>query len=194
VPQGVKIAITDQAIAIEGPKGKLEQPLHPAVSVTYDETARNIHVTQRQVPGTPLRQARHHRAMWGTTRNLIANIIEGVAKGYTQQLQVVGVGYSARLDKRTLCLKVGLANELRIPIPDAVNVDPPEAGNIMITGVGQIPAATITCHSADKRIIGQFTSSLRRLRPPEPYKGKGIRYLGEEVKRKAGKALAAGAK
>jgi len=191
VPKDVKITVGDQHVTVEGPKGKLDLAIHESVAVVYDAAGSKILVTQHDVPGADIREARHHRAMWGTTRNLIVNMIEGVTKGYTHKFQLVGVGYSARIDKGALCLKVGMANELRVPIPPEVQVNPPEPGNIMITGIGQVPAFLVTCHSADKRIIGQFTSSIRKLRPPEPYKGKGIRYFGEEVKRKAGKALAA---
>ena len=196
VPSGVKVSVnaTSRTVGLEGPKGKLERAQHPAVEIAYDEAGRKLLVRQRELPGASLRQQRQARAMWGTMRRLLDGMIEGVTKGYTKQLQVVGVGYSARIDKADLCIRAGVANEFRVPIPAGIKVDSPEVGNLMITGIGQVPATTITCHGIDKQQIGQFAVSLRRLRPPEPYKGKGIRYLGEEVKRKAGKALATGAK
>lgn len=194
IPSGVKAAIADSVLIMDGPKGRRELRLHPAVAVEIDPAAAAITVAPRQTAAASTRHARQHRAVWGTTHRLISNMIIGVTRGFGIQLQVIGVGYGAKLDGKTIVLRLGFANELRLPIPDAVSVSPPETGNFMVTGVGQMPCTTLTFHSPDKQLVGQFAATVRRLRPPEPYKGKGIRYLGEEVKRKAGKALAAGAK
>ena len=194
LPEGVKAALSGDILTLEGPAGKADLPVHPAVSVSIDETARRIVVALREATGINAREARKRSSMWGTTQRLIGNMIEGVTKGYTQQLQVVGVGYGARLEAGTLVIRCGYANEMKVPVPPGIKVDPPAAGNVMISGIGQLPCAILTFHSTDKWLIGEFAASIRRLRPPEPYKGKGIRYMGEEIKRKAGKALAAGAK
>lgn len=192
VPDGVTVSITDATISAQGPKGTIEQAVHPAVEATFDEGARQIIVSRRDIPGTDTREARGHSAIWGTTRKLIANMIEGVTKGYSRKLLVVGVGYGATVQGAALTIRCGLANELKASIPEGLTIDPPEAGNLMITGLGQLPCTTLTIHGVDLHLVNQFAAAVRHLRPPEPYKGKGIRYADEEVKRKAGKALAAG--
>jgi len=192
VPEGVAVSVADAAVSVQGPKGKIEQAIHPAVEVAFDEGARQIIVSRRDISGADAREARGHNAVWGTTRKLIANMIEGVTKGYSRQLIVVGVGYGATVQGSDLAIRCGLANELKIAIPAGITVDPPETGNLMITGLGQLPCTTLTLHGVDRHLVNQFAAAVRHLRPPEPYKGKGIRYADEEVKRKAGKALAAG--
>jgi len=193
LPEGVKVSLADGSLSVEGPKGKVAMRVHPLVSVVVDEKARQIRVAPREFEGRDPKKVSLQRAMWGTTRSLIANMVEGVTRGFTIQLQVVGVGYAARIDGKNLMLRCGFSNEIAVPIPEGVTVEPPKVDSLMITGVGQVPCTMLTMHSADKELIGQFAASVRAKRPPEPYKGKGIRYFGEEVKRKAGKALAAGA-
>ena len=193
VPDGVKVTIKNGVLSAEGPKGTAQMTLDPAVDVNHDEAARQITVALKGLSGLGVRQVHQRRAMWGTTQRLINNIIVGVSVGYTKQLQVVGVGYTAKLDGNSLLLRCGFANEISVPIPDTIKVAPPEAGNLAVAGAGQMPCVTLTIHSADKQAIGQFAAAVRRIRPPEPYKGKGIRYLNEDVKRKAGKALAGAA-
>jgi len=190
VPDGVDVSINGGSLGLAGPKGSAQMPISPAVNVTFDAAAKQITVRQADMSGVGTRAARKQRAMWGTTHRLITNMIAGVTEGYTKQLQVVGVGYNAKVDGQNLLLRCGFANELSIPIPENITVDPPASGNIMISGAGQMPCVTVTMHSVDKQAIGQFAAAVRRLRRPEPYKGKGIRYMNEEVKRKAGKALA----
>ena len=193
VPDSVKITIQDGVLAAEGPKGAAQMSLDSAVDVGFDEAARQITVALRDLSGLGVREVHHRRAMWGTTQRLITNIIVGVSDGYTKQLQVVGVGYNAKIDGKNLVLRCGFANEVRVAIPDNITVDPPESGNLAVSGAGQMPCVTVTMHSVDKQAIGQFAAAVRRVRRPEPYKGKGIRYMNEEVKRKAGKALAGAA-
>lgn len=190
VPDAVGVSINDGSLGVTGPKGSAQMLISPAVNVTFDEAAKQITVRQASTSGVSTRVVRKQRAMWGTTHRLITNMIVGVTEGYTKQLQVVGVGYNAKIDGQNLLLRCGFANELSMPIPENITVDPPESGNIMISGAGQMPCVVITMHSVDKQAIGQFAAAVRRLRRPEPYKGKGIRYMNEEVKRKAGKALA----
>jgi len=193
MPEGVKVNADGKSITIEGPKGKLGFAIDPTVALEVDSAKRIIHVKQTDVSALDARDKRQANAMWGTTFRLIQSAFTGVTKGYEQKLLVVGVGYNARIDGQTIVLRCGFANEVKLAIPEGVKVAPPEAGNLMISGIGQVPAVTVTVTGIDKFLVGQFAASLRKVRPPEPYKGKGIRFIEEEVKRKAGKALAAGA-
>jgi large subunit ribosomal protein L6 len=192
VPDAVKVALSDRVLTVEGPKGKLDLAVDPLLDVAVDEKAGHVTVQPVELTTRDPKQARHQRAMWGTTRKLIANMVQGVTEGYTRELHVVGVGYSAEVRGQTLALRCGFANEVEMTIPEGVTVEPPVSESAAITGVGSVPCVRLVMRSADKQRVGQFAAAVRQLRPPEPYKGKGIRYVGEEVKRKAGKALAAG--
>ena len=169
LPKGVKAAVTNGVLTVEGPLGKLEQRLHPAVSVAVDSAAAQISVARSG-------DNRIARSVHGLTRALAANMVEGVSKGYEKKLEIVGVGYLAALQKNTLQLRVGFANELQVPIPAGLTVTVPDQTHISIKGI-------------DKQLVGQFAAEVRALRKPEPYKGKGIRYENEQVRRKAGKAV-----
>jgi large subunit ribosomal protein L6 len=169
IPKGVKAAVEAGTLKVEGPLGKLEQRLHPAVSVQIDAAAGVLQVNRAD-------DGRTSRAVHGLTRALAANMVEGVAKGYEKKLEIVGVGYIAAIQKNTLQLRVGFANELQVPIPAGLNVTCPDQTHIVIKGI-------------DKQLVGQFAAEVRSLRKPEPYKGKGIRYENEQVRRKAGKAV-----
>jgi len=192
LPAGVKAALTGRTLAVQGPKGTAELAIHPLISVRVDEAGRRITVAPDDPRGRNPKEARLQRSMWGTTRKLIANMVHGVTEGYTREVQVVGVGYAARIDGKNLVLRCGYSHEIVVPIPDGITVDPPKPDSLMVSGVGQTPCTTLTFHGVDKQQVGLFAATVRQKRPPEPYKGKGIRYMGEEVKRKAGKALAAG--
>ena len=194
LPDGVKAELKSDVLTLEGPKGQARLAIHPALSATLESGPRQITLSLREKTALGARAERSRRAMWGTANRLIANAVKGVVEGYTKELQIVGVGYGARLEGGALIVRCGFANEVRASIPEGVTVDPPRAGNIMVTGVGQMPCVTVAFRSVDKRLIGEFAASVRRIRPPEPYKNKGIRYTGEEIRRKAGKALAAGTK
>lgn len=169
VPAGVKISIADQTISVEGPKGKLEWQFRPEVSVAYDEPSKTITVTRRD-------DERLSRALHGLTRALIVNMVVGVTEGYERRLEIQGVGYLAAVQGTILQLRVGLANELHVPIPEGIKVSVPDQQHIVIQGI-------------EKQLVGHFAASVRALRKPEPYKGKGIRYLNEPVRRKQGKAM-----
>ena len=169
VPAGVKIQIADRTITVEGPLGKLQWEHRPEVSVAYDEPAKTLTVTRRD-------DERQSRALHGLTRALVVNMIVGVTQGYEKRLEIQGVGYLAAVQGKMLQLRVGLANELQVPIPEGVKVTVPDQQHIVIQGI-------------DKQKVGHFAASVRALRKPEPYKGKGIRYLGEAVRRKQGKAM-----
>jgi large subunit ribosomal protein L6 len=169
IPKGVKVAVADGLLSVEGPLGKLSQPIHPAVAVAVDPSAASLAVTRSS-------DNRVARSLHGLTRALAANMVEGVSKGYEKKLEIVGVGYLAAIQKNVLQLRVGFANELQVPIPAGLTVTCPDQTHISIKGI-------------DKQLVGQFAAEVRSLRKPEPYKGKGIRYEGEQVRRKAGKAV-----
>ena len=169
LPKGVKASLRDGTLVVEGPLGKLEHRLHPAVTVTIDAAAGSIAVTRAD-------DGRVSRSVHGLTRALVANMTEGVSKGFEKKLEIVGVGYLAALQKNVLQLRVGFANELQVPIPAGLTVTCPDQTHVTIKGI-------------DKQLVGQFAAEVRSLRKPEPYKGKGIRYENEQVRRKAGKAV-----
>ena len=169
IPKGVKAAVEAGTLKVEGPLGKLEQQLHPAVSIDLDVATGKL--TVNRVDDT-----RVARSVHGLTRALAANMVEGVTKGYEKKLEIVGVGYIAAVQKNMLQLRVGYANELQVPIPSGLNVTCPDQTHVVIKGI-------------DKQLVGQFAAEVRSLRKPEPYKGKGIRYENEQVRRKAGKAV-----
>ncbi len=170
VPENVQVHIVDRTISVEGPLGKLQWEYRPEVVVEYDSAARQIKV-RRAV------QSRQAKAFHGLTRALIQNMIIGVTQGYEKRLEIVGVGYLAAVEKQknVLQLRVGFANELQVPIPPGLQVSCPDQQHIVIRGI-------------DKQLVGQFAALVRAKRKPEPYKGKGIRYEGEQIRRKEGKA------
>lgn len=170
VPANVTVSVADNKIDVKGPKGELSLNYRQEVGVSFDEGKRELLVTRAD-------DERLSRALHGLTRSLIANMVEGVSSGYTKKLEIVGVGYQAQLKKaNTVALQVGYANQVVLEAPAGVSVAVPDATHITITG-------------ADKQAVGQFAAEVRKVRPPEPYKGKGIRYEGEVVRRKAGKAF-----
>ena len=170
VPANVKVSVADATVAVDGPNGQLQFQHRPEIGVSYDEAKREIAVTRGD-------DERLSRALHGLTRSLVANMVKGVTEGYTKKLEIVGVGYQAQLKKaNTVELQVGYANRVVMEAPEGVKVQVVDPTHITITG-------------ADKQKVGQFAAEVRMVRPPEPYKGKGIRYEGEVVRRKAGKAF-----
>ncbi len=168
VPANVKFAVQGRNVIVEGPKGKLQWEHRGEVSVKLDEAAKQVIVAREN-------DERPARAFHGLTWALVKNMIEGAAKGYEKRLEIIGVGYQASMKGKSITLRVGLANELVREIPEGLTVTCPDATHIVIQG-------------ADKQKVGQFAAELRSLRKPEPYKGKGVRYQGEYVKIKPGKA------
>jgi large subunit ribosomal protein L6 len=168
VPDGVKVQLTDRLIQVEGAKGKLEFAHRPEVKVAYDQAAKTITVTRDN-------NERLSRALHGLTRALIQNMVQGVSKGYEKKLEIVGVGYLGAIAGNVLQIRAGYANEVHKQIPAGLKVTCPDQTHVVIQG-------------ADKQLVGQFAAEVRAIRKPEPYKGKGIRYDGEQVRRKAGKA------
>jgi large subunit ribosomal protein L6 len=168
VPGNVKVALADRNVSIEGPLGKLQLEHRPEISVAYDEAQRSLVISRCD-------DARQSKALHGLTRSLVKNMIVGVTQGYERKLEIVGVGYLAAIQKGVLQLRVGLANELQVPIPTDLTVTCPDQQHVLVKGI-------------DKQRVTHFAASVRSLRKPEPYKGKGIRYDGEQVRRKQGKA------
>lgn len=179
VPVGkAKVTINGQKVNVEGPKGKLELSVHPAMKVELKGT--EVMVARPD-------DERQNRALHGLTRALLANMVEGVTTGYKKTLELRGVGYKADMKGKNLVLSLGFANQVLVTIPAgvAVKVEP---------GQGEI-TNKIVVEGPDKQSVGNFAAEVRKIRKPEPYKGKGIRYEGETVKIKPGKAFAgAGAK
>jgi len=169
VPDKVNVHLADRSISVEGPLGKLHWEHRPEVDVAYDEQAKQLNVSRRD-------DQRQSRALHGLTRALIQNMVVGVTEGYERRLEIHGVGYLGVVQNNELQLRVGLANELHVPIPTGLDVSCPDQQHILIRGI-------------DKQLVGQFAAEVRALRKPEPYKGKGIRYMGEQVRRKQGKAM-----
>jgi large subunit ribosomal protein L6 len=169
VPSNVKVDVASKKVSVEGPLGKLDWDLHPEVSVKHDADSKQLIVSRQS-------DSRLARALHGLSRAVIANMVEGVTKGYEKKLEIVGVGYLAAVQAGKLQLRVGFANEVHLTIPKGLTVTCPDQTHIVIKG-------------SDKQVVGQFAAEVRAVRKPEPYKGKGIRYDGEVVRRKAGKAM-----
>lgn len=167
VPAGVEISINGPEVRVKGPKGELERSFHPDmhVELTGDQLLVNRPTDQR-----------HHRALHGLTRALLNNMVTGVSQGFEKVLEIVGVGYRAELQGESLKLSLGFSHPVVIDPPYGVSFEvEPRSKRVIIKGI-------------DKEIVGQLAADIRKLRPPEPYKGKGVRYLDEYVRRKAGKA------
>ncbi|RMG40056.1 MAG: 50S ribosomal protein L6 [Planctomycetota bacterium] len=169
VPQEVEVSIAHGQVRVKGPKGELSLNHHPAMLVAFDAQQREIRVSRPN-------DSRTNRALHGLTRSLIANMVQGVVKPYEKVLEVHGVGYGASLAGDKISLSVGFKHPVELPIPKGIECE--------------VKGNEITVRGIDKQMVGQFAASIRAVRPPEPYKGKGIRYKGEHVRRKAGKAFA----
>lgn len=175
VPADVKVQVADGKIVVEGKKGgKLEFAYHPNMTVKFDAVAKAVTIARPD-------DERQNRALHGLTRSLIANMVEGVTKGYEKRLKIEGLGYSAKLDKKAIVLTVGYANAIRLEPPEGVTVE-----------IADKDGTVIVVKGSDKQKVGQFAAEIRASRKPEPYKGKGIRYENEVVRRKEGKSFASG--
>jgi len=186
IPAGVKVKLSDGKIFVEGPKGKLEKAYHRNMKVEVGKiTRKDEKVTFTPDPAGQYIQVsrkdedRLSRELHGLTRTLIANMVEGVTKGYEKRLKIEGVGYGAKLEKKSVILTVGFANAIKLDPPPDVTAEVPDANTIIVRGT-------------DKQLVGQFAADVRHARPPEPYQGKGIRYDNEVVRRKEGKSFTTG--
>ncbi|MCH7890443.1 MAG: 50S ribosomal protein L6 [Gemmatimonadetes bacterium] len=169
VPQGTDVTLNGQEVHVKGPKGELTFDVHPDISVSMDD---------RVVSVTRSSDEPKQRALHGLTRMLVANMVEGVVNGFTKTLEIQGVGYRAMKKGSGIELHLGFSHTIAYSAPDGVTLDLPDQTTIVVTGV-------------DKQKVGQAAAEIRSFRPPEPYKGKGIRYKGEHVRRKAGKTAGA---
>jgi large subunit ribosomal protein L6 len=165
IPDGVTVDARHGEVSVKGPKGELSQHVSPDMTVQLD--------------GGTLTVARptdrgEHRALHGLTRSLIANMVQGVTDGYEKRLEIQGVGYRARLQGRALELSLGYSHPVSVTAPEGIEFEVPTPTEVVVRGI-------------DKQLVGEMAARIRRTRPPEPYKGKGVRYAGEQVRRKVGK-------
>lgn len=165
LPEGVEATITGQRVAVKGPKGTLSWDVHPAISVAIEDG---------QVTVSRPSDNKEHRALHGTTRALVQNLVLGVSQGFKKDLKMVGVGYRAQLQGQTLVVNAGYSNPVEVTIPNGIEVTVNKNTDISISGI-------------DKQVVGEFAANIRAIRKPEPYLGKGIRYVDEHVRRKEGK-------
>lgn len=166
IPAGVEVSVAGTEVVVKGPKGQLSQPLLPGVRIDVD----NGHVVVQRES-----EAKQHRAMHGLARSLVANMVEGVTKGYQKNLELKGVGYRAQMQGKNLVLSVGYSHPVEIAPPEGIEIEVPQPTKIVVKGI-------------DKQAVGQVAADIRAVRPPEPYLGKGIMYEGERIRRKAGKS------
>ena len=166
LPKGVTVSLEGQTLKVKGPKGELERTLHPEMQIAVEGNTVTVN--------RPSDEA-NHKALHGLTRTLVANMVEGVSTGFKKQLDIVGVGYKAENRPYGLQLALGYSHPVEYRAPKGIKLTAPAPTSVIIEG-------------ANKEVVGQVAAEIRSLRPPEPYKGKGIKYQGEQIRRKAGKA------
>jgi large subunit ribosomal protein L6 len=165
IPGGVTASVNGQVVSVNGPKGELKHVLVDDVIAKLD---------QGSIEVAPREDTQNARAMWGMSRTLLANLVTGVTEGFTKKLEITGVGYRAAVQGSNVQLQLGYSHDVTYPIPQGIQVQCPKPTEIIVTGI-------------DKQKVGQVAAEIRRFRPPEPYKGKGVRYAGEFIFRKEGK-------
>lgn len=165
VPESVSVTLDGQAVAVKGPKGELSAVLVEEVSAKLEDGEIRI---------DPRDQSKRSRSMWGMSRTVVANLVEGVSDGFTRRLEISGVGYRAAVQGQELQLQLGYSHDVRYPIPEGITIETPRPTEVVISGI-------------DKQRVGQVAAEIRGFRPPEPYKGKGVKYADEYVFRKEGK-------
>jgi len=165
IPSGVTASVDGQQVAVKGPKGELKHVLVEEVIAKIEDGSIEV---------APRDDTQAARAMWGMSRTLVANLVTGVTEGFTKKLEITGVGYRAAVQGSNVQLQLGYSHDILFPIPEGIQVQCPKPTEIVITGI-------------DKQKVGQVAAEIRRFRPPEPYKGKGVRYAGEFILRKEGK-------
>ena len=166
IPKGVEVQVEGTHVSVQGPKGKLERTFHPDMHVALQDGKLVV---------TRATDQRQHRALHGLTRALLANMVRGVTDGYRVELEIQGVGYRAAKQGSNLALSVGYSHAVEVPAPEGIAFEVPAPSRIVVTGI-------------DRELVGQVAARIRAVRPPDPYKGKGIRYAGERIKLKPGKA------
>lgn len=168
IPDKVKVDVKDQTVLVEGPKGKVSKTFAPVVKIA---------VADKKVTVAPVEETRFARAMYGTARSIIASMVKGVTAGYTKELEIQGVGFKANLKGKQLDLALGYSHPIFFEIPEGIKITVTDQTKLKIEG-------------ADKQLVGAVTANIRSYYPPEPYKGKGVRIVGERVRRKEGKTVA----
>lgn len=166
IPAGVDVKVNGTEVTVKGPKGELKDSFHKDITIAVEGNVINV---------TRPTDNKEHRSLHGLTRTLVANMVEGVTKGYSKELDVQGVGYRVAKQGKDLVMNLGFSHQVIVPEIDGISIEVPNPNKIIISG-------------ANKQMVGQFAAEVREKRPPEPYKGKGIRYAGEYVRRKEGKA------
>jgi large subunit ribosomal protein L6 len=166
VPSGVEVTVRDSHVTVKGPRGQLEQSFHPEMRIILDDGTLRVERPDDE---------RMHRSLHGLTRTLIANMVDGVTAGFEKRLEIVGVGYRAAIKGQALELTVGYSHPVTFPAPNGIEFEVPAPNRVVVRGI-------------DKQQVGEVAAEIRKVRKPEPYKGKGIRYEGEYVRKKAGKA------
>jgi large subunit ribosomal protein L6 len=179
IPNGVTVDVATGLVSVKGPKGELSQTVSREMKITQEEPSAADGVEGGDAPVATLTVERptdrgEHRALHGLTRSLIANMVQGVTEGYEKRLEIQGVGYRARLQGKALELNVGYSHPVSVTAPEGIEFEVPVPTQVVVRGI-------------DKQLVGEMAARIRRSRPPEPYKGKGIRYAGEHVRRKVGK-------
>lgn len=167
VPAKVQVDIQENQVSVKGPKGELSRTFHPDMKIVLEEGVLHVH---RPTDG------RQHRSLHGLTRSLLANMVTGVSDGFSRILEIGGTGYRAEMQGKNLVLYLGYSHPIEFQPPAGISFEVPKGGG------------SVTVHGIDKEIVGEIAARIRRQRPPEPYKGKGVRYNDEVVRRKAGKA------
>lgn len=168
IPAGVTVEVKDGFVVVKGPKGELKAKLHPVVSLVVENNKVSVRVEDENDKG--------QKALWGTFSSIIGNLLNGVSVGFKKQLEINGVGYKVNLQGKVLVLEVGFSHPVKVPANQGISFS--------------VDKNIITIEGADRQLVGEVAAIIRRIRMPEPYKGKGIRYLDEVVRRKAGKAAA----
>jgi large subunit ribosomal protein L6 len=165
IPAGVTVTLDGQNVTVKGPKGQLSLTIVEEITIAQENG---------ELTFIPRDDSTRAKSMWGLTRSLVGNMVEGVSKGYERSLELVGVGYRAAMKGPNLSLQLGFSHEIDLPPPEGVSFAVPRQTEVRILG-------------ADKQAVGEIAAKIRKIRPPEPYKGKGVRYAGEKVRRKEGK-------
>ena len=165
VPNGVTATVDGQSITVKGPKGQLSWTVAEEIVVAQENGAITL---------TPREDTQRARAMWGLSRTLVGNMVEGVTKGFERNLELVGVGYRAAMKGKSLSLQLGYSHDVDLAAPEGITFSVGKPTEVKISGI-------------DKQAVGEMAARIRKIRPPEPYKGKGVRYAGEKVRRKEGK-------
>lgn len=168
IPSGVTVEFKDSVLFVRGPKGEISQPIHPDMRVIVDSNMIRVERASDD---------KYHKALYGLTRSLIQNMVTGVTVGFEEKLEIIGVGYRAEVKSRTLVLQLGYSHPIYFIPPEGISIETPTPNNITVKGI-------------NKQLVGQVATKIRSFRPPEPYKGKGIRLEGEYVRKKAGKTTA----